>query len=241
MALKSKINKATYDGLNDILRAEYKADGDSYVLDTDDGNELRTALANAKRERDEAKTQAQATKAEADTLKAAGGNFATIEQSYKDKIAKLESDVATANAEKTKLREDIVLGGKAKEIAAKHFTVPDLLEGKIRERMELDPRDNTTIRWKDGTGKVSALTEADITKEFVDNAAYKSIVVANRASGGAGNATVNGGAGSNLPYSPPVTDDGKVKPLSSMSPKELAGHMAAKRAAAAAEGGNATV
>jgi hypothetical protein len=101
--------------------------------------------------------------------------------------------------------------------------------------MDLDPRDNTTIRWKDKDGKVSALSEADVMKEFLDNPEYKPIVIVNRASGGAGNAAATGVAGNPPPI--PLNADGKPKALSAMSPQELTAHMAAKKAAAA-EGAN---
>lgn len=232
--LKSKINKDAYAALNDVLKAEYKADGENYVLDTDDGGELRTALVNAKKERDDAKKALTDLQKDHDKLKADGNVSLTLENSYKEKIAKLDGDIAASNTTITKLREDAVLSPKARELAAKNFTVPSLLEPKIRERMELDPRDNTTIRWKDATGKVSALTEADIVKELVDNAEFKSIVVANRASGGAGNAAIPGGTGAQSPYVPPLAADGKTpKRLVEMSAREIVAHNEAKAAAAA--------
>lgn len=229
--LKSKITKAIYDTLNDVIKAEYKADGDNYVLDTDDAKELRDTLTTVRGELQTAKDSAKALKTENDTLKAAGGNFATLEESYKSKITKLETDLEGERGAHQKTRENFTLGAKAKELAAKHFTVPDLISEKILARMDLDPRDHTTIRYKDAAGKVSALSEADVMKEFVDNPSYKSIVIANRASGGAGNAANPGGAGNN-PFTPPTNSDGKAKLLSQMTPAELVAYNAAKKEAA---------
>jgi chromosome segregation ATPase len=131
--LKSKISKSVYDGLNDILKAEYKVDGDNYVLDTDDATELRNSLTTVKKERDDAKKALTDAQKEMETLKAAGGDFTRIEQQYKDKIAKLEGEVSTANANVTKIREDMTLGTAAAELAKKHFTTPSLLnEGNTR-------------------------------------------------------------------------------------------------------------
>lgn len=233
--LKTKLNKEAWSKLADEIKELYKANGDDYILDTDDGAELRSSLDAVRNELKEAKARNVELAKEATELKKAGGDFTAIEESYKTKLAKAETQLADANGQLTKVREDSTLGVKARELATKHFTIPSLMESQLRARMELDSRDHTTIRYKDKDGKLSALTEADIIKEFVDNAEFKPIVIANRASGGAGNGSNPGGAG-NPPFTPPVSNDGKPKLLSEMTPAEMVGHLHAKKA----EAGQAT-
>lgn len=230
MTLKRKIDKATFDGLNDVLKAEYKPNGDGYVLDADDATELQRALAAEKETNKTTATKLANVTSELDTLKKANGDWTTLEQSYKDQLAKKDKEIAEVNTTLTNHRRETHLGAAAAEIA-KNFTVPNLVKGEIMKRLDLDPKDGTTVRVLDANGKPSALTVADLTKEFVDNKEFAAIVVANRASG---SATKPNASGVQIPYVAP-SHDGKPKLLAEMTPTEIAAHMAAKKAEAAGQ------
>src|SRR5690242_8573530 len=115
MTLKRKIDKAIFDGLNDILKAEYKQNGDGYVLDADDATELQRALA-AEKEANKATSAKLATvTTELDTFKKANGDWTTLEQSYKDQIAKKDREIAEVNTTLTNHRRETHLGAAATE------------------------------------------------------------------------------------------------------------------------------
>jgi hypothetical protein len=233
MALKRKITEAEYNALNDVLKAEYKANGGSYVLDTDDAQELINARDLEKREKEAAKTELKTLKAELEEIKKNGGDFEAIEKSYKQKIATLEGTVAELNTTLTGERRDRYANAEAAKIAAK-FTVPALMQKEIAKRLDIDPKDPTKVRVLDADGKPSAATIADLEKEFVDNPEYKGIVIASKATGSAGSPPNKQASGSPIL---PNTQQNERPIFAKMTPAELAAHMAAKKEA---EQGNNT-
>lgn len=224
MALKCKINAETYAALPDVLKAEYKANGDNFVLDTDDAAELIAARDREKSEKEAAKQKAADLETELNTIKKANGDFSAIEESYKAKVAGLEKQLGEVNTTLTTERRDRYVSAEATKIA-KNFTVPSLVEGVIAKRLDVDPRDGKTVRVLDKDGKPTALTVADLQKEFVDNPEYKAIVIAGKGSGSADPARASGAQfpTMNNPTGQPV------KTLADMSPQEIAAHRAAKR------------
>lgn len=224
MALKRKISKTEYDGLNDVLKAEYKANGDNYVLDTDDATELLNARDLEKREKDAAREELKTVKAELAALKKNGGDFEALENSYKTRIASLEGELAQVNTTLTGERRDRYANAEAAKIAAR-FTVPSIMQKEIAPRLDIDPKDPTKVRVLDKDGKPSAMTLADLEKEFVDNPEYKGIVIASKATGSAGTPPNRQTSGQTFP---PNTDNERPN-LAKMSPADLAAYMKAKR------------
>lgn len=227
--LKRKIDKAAYDAMPDILKAEYKANGDGYVLDCDDATELLQARDNANRERDtalasvnEIKQQLKDAKTALTAAQSGGNDFTAMENSYKTKIATLESSLADANTKLTAASRDLKCGPVADKIASA-FTAPALIKDRIMARLDIDPRSGE-VRILDAAGKPSAATSDDLRKEFVDNPDYKAIVVASKASGSADAGNRN--SGGSAPTPPPENT-----PLSRMTPQQLAAHMATKAGA----------
>lgn len=199
MALKRKITAAEYEALNDSLKGEYKADGDSYVLDLEDTgfNELkaeRDAARQALRDREaadaEAKRKAAEDKAKAD------GDIAALEKSWKEKA---ERDTA-AEREKTQKAQAALrvatVDRVAAEIAHRISTVPALIQPLVASRLDVEIHDETPlVRVKDAAGRPSALSISDLEKEFLDSPAYKAVMKGSDArGGGAGGGGAGGGA-----------------------------------------------
>jgi hypothetical protein len=233
MALKRKISKSEYEALNDVLKAEYKANGDNFVLDTDDAQELINARDLEKREKDAAKAKLKEVETELAELKKNGGDFEAVENSYKQKVASLEAQIGQLNTTLTSERRDRYANAEAQKIAAK-FTVPSIMQELIAKRLDIDPKNPSTVRVLDKDGKPSAMSIADLEKEFVDNPEYKAIVVASKATGSAGNPPNRQASGAT---NPPMNANNERPNLAKMSPQELAAHMAAKKEA---EANNAT-
>jgi len=216
--LKRKISKSDYDAMADALKAEYKPNGDGYVLDTDDARELISARDAEKARADAVATELAATKKSLKDMTDANGDFTSIKASYEAKIATLTAENGTLNTTLSGERRDRFVGEAANKIAGR-FSVPKLVTPEIAKRLDVDPRDGKTVRVLGTDGKPSALTLVDLEKEFVDNPEFKAIVVASKSSGSAVTDPHNRGS---APKSP--TD--KSVDLGSMSPQQFAAHRA---------------
>lgn len=228
MALKRKITRAEYDALSDVIKAEYKANGDGFVLDTDDATDLINARDLERREKEEVRKKLKEAQDEIAAIKKAGGDWESLEASYRSKIATLEKEKGELNTTLTSERRERFVTAEASKIAAR-FTVPSLMQEQIAKRLDVDPKDGKTVKVLDKDGKMSALTLADLEKEFVDNPEFKGIVIASKATGSAGSANGGSATKTQIPNDP---NTGKPRLLSSMSPIEIA---AARKAAREAE------
>lgn len=205
MALKSKITKAEYDALHDILKSEYIEKDGSYLLDSDDANELRVAKdkeAEIARQQRERADQLQREKDEADER----ARQAALDKAKKEKDietleaswnAKLDEAVSKEKANTAKREEQLrvlLVENKAIEIANEISISPKLILPHVRARLsaELDGEKPIT-RVLDAEGKVSAKTIADLKAELIDTADFKHIIKASNGSGGGANGSGSGG------------------------------------------------
>lgn len=230
MALKRKIDKAAFDALNDVLKAEYKEKDGAYFLDTDDAGELERAIARQKERADKAETDLQSVTAERDELKSNAGDkhkdIQTLETSWKKKLGETEAQYKARVDKLEAHARNTMIDGEALRLASEISTSPKLLLPHIKARLAADlDGDAPTLRILDGTGKVSAASLDDLRQEFIANKDFSSIIVGSKASGGnagkPGN-TSNGNPNANNQNNQPIN-------LAKMSPPELAAHMKAQR------------
>lgn len=229
MAMKKKITKAEFEKLAKHFQEEYKAEGDGYVLDVD-GEEDLAPLKNAntrlKEEKAEAKRLLKEAQEKLEALEEGDnktkGNIEALEKSWK---GKLDTQATESKAKIDKLAAALtntVIGGQAQKLASelspKSFK---LLIPFIEKRLQADLEgDEPKMRILDAAGKPSALTMDDLKKEFIDNADFSAIIVGSKATGGAGaDKTKTGGA----------APDNKPVNLATVSPKQLAEHIKAKK------------
>lgn len=224
MALKRKIDKATYDTLSDDLKAEYKQDGDNYVLDVEDSGfdalkeekrreKERADALQARLDKDAADKAAAEEKARKEAEKAAkaAGDVEALEKSWKEKYDRdlqAEKDKTKAS---TAALEAVFVNKVARDMAEKISTVPDLLIDQIKKRLTVETTDETPItRVLDAAGQPSAANLADLEKEFLDNPAYKAIIKASDANGGgAGGGNANPGGASKKLSEMTATEEAK--------------------------------
>lgn len=214
MALKRKITKAEFDALSDDLKAEYKQDGDNYVLDVEDAGfdalkeekrkeKERADALQAQLDKDKAAKDAADEKARKEAEKAAkaAGDTEALDKSWKEKY---DRDMAAKDEDNKKNRralESIFITKVAQDMANEISTVPDLLVDKIKARLTVETAGDMPItRVVDAQGQPSALSLDDLKKEFLDNPAYKAIIKASNANGGGagGGDAGPGGAGKKL-------------------------------------------
>jgi len=241
MALKAKITKAQFDDLDEILQAEYKANGDDYELDVTGGEDvsaLKAARDNEKTKRHETKAKLDATAKELSDLKdtvkglESGSDEAAT---WKQKFHDLETQTATAKAETNKRlaasEKSRLVSDFAGEVAAK----PKLFGRMIKDNLAVSVDDSgkfiTTVL--DDDGNPTDKTLADFKKEVVADKEFADMLKASNASGGAGAGKSKPNMGGGAPKTPKKSDGEKAPDLSKMSNADLAAHMKAKKEAEA--------
>lgn len=238
MALKRKIDKATWEKLSDEMKPLYTDKDGAYVLDIetgdDDAGELRRANDRLKQEAKDAKAEAKRLKeqleegGELDAKKR--GDIETLEKSWKEKNEALKADYETKLSNKDKYIRDNMLDSAAKDLATIAKS-PAIIMPHIKQRLDVDlSGDVPTIRVLDKNGKPSAQSLEDLRKEFVANKDFSDIIVASKASGGA--AKTNEGKGGGSALGTPQNDS---KPLSALSAKDLAATLKARKESSSAE------
>lgn len=208
--LKQRIDKTAFDLLPDVMKAEYKANPTNaaeYVLDAEDAREALAARDREKARGDALQAQIDTINGDLATARAAAeaaaveankkkGDIPALEASWQKKLddAKVAADAAVEKL-KGQLKQ-LLVHNKAIEIANQISTVPDLLVSTIEARLSAEIDGDTPItRVLDAAGKPSAISLDDLSKEFVANPRYASIIKANDASGGgAGGGGTGGGA-----------------------------------------------
>lgn len=235
MALARKINKAKFEKLSDEIKKEYKAGSsdDEFILDTE-GDEDTGALKRAKdREaqlRREAEERARAAEEKLEGLEGDDarkkGDIATLEKSWQKKLDdqknELTGKLTKANAHIQRTLVDNV----AKDIAHKISNAPAVLLPHIRSRIVADlDGDEPVTRVLDASGKPSALTVEDLQKEFVANKDFSAIILASKASGGAGKPSNGNGGGA-----PSLNQPNTPADLSKMTPAQMVEHVKASKA-----------
>ncbi len=233
MALKKKITKEEHAKLPAHFQSEYIADGDGFRLDVD-GDEDTGALKRAKdREaqlRREAEEKLRKAQEELDALNDGDarkkGDIATLEKAWQKKAdetkAEYEARINKLTAHTTKTLVDNVASSLAHEIS----TAPKVLMPHIKSRLVANfdgDEPITQILGKDG--KPSNMTLDDLKKELLAEKDFSAILIASKASGGAGKASNTTGGGA------PNKSDEKPADLSKLKPADLAARIKEQKAA----------
>lgn len=243
MALKHKIDKATFDKLSDALKAEYIEKDGEYVLDVEGFESLEDtgALRRGKERESQARKEAERKLREleermaeiesngniSDAKKA--GDIEKLQKQWDEKFAKLSKESGeTINA----LRQRIT-GSMAKSeierLAAELSDSPKLLIPHIASRIQADFGDDgePVLKFIGADGQLSDAGYDGLKKEFLANKDFAAILRGNqsRGAGGKQGDGKNGRVGQ--------FDATKNEPINfaTASPKDVAAAIAAKREA----------
>lgn len=205
MALKRKITKAELDALPTPIAAEYRADGDDFVLQAegfDDPVELKRAKEHEVTARKAAETEVTRLKTQLATIQQTDalrtGDVAALEASWKEKLAIQKADSKVALDQKDRFIQSTLVDSVATSIAAElSGDNAALLLPHITPRLVADlSGERPLTRIVDKDGKPSALSVDDLKKELSGNKLFAPIIIASKASGGgAAGKSGNGGAG----------------------------------------------
>jgi hypothetical protein len=214
------------DGLNDVVKGEYKqeADGKYHLqIEDDDAGPLKRAKEHeaglrkiAERERDDARTQALSLQSEVETLRSQqNGDVqvarASLEKDYERKLGESKAQYETRIQSLEKTLRKVFVDDVAMQAAADISTVPDLIATDMKQRLQVEIVDGEPVtRVLTRDGKPSAVTIDELKEEYYKNEKYAPIMRA------------QGGSGSGADATPGKKGGGATKPLNEMNSKERA-------------------
>lgn len=204
MALKRKITKAEHTALDPKLQAEYKAEGEDFVLDAE-GFEDPAELKRAKDREVEARKTAEKKAADAaeelrierEKTARSTGNVADLEKSYKEREKVTEKqhkdELAKRDAHLQATLVDSVAAQMAATLAGEnaHLLVP-FIKGRLTADLS---GDMPLTRVLDKEGKPAAMSVDELQKEISGDGRFKTIVIASKGSGGGAAGNQGGGSG----------------------------------------------
>jgi len=221
MALKKKMTKEDHANLPDHLKSEYIEDGEGYRLDID-GDEDNGALKRAKDREVQLRRDAEAKlKAAQEQLDALGsddarkkGDIQTLEKSWQKKIDDQKTSYEDRLGKLTSHTKSQLVDNVAMQIASKISSAPAIMLPHIKARLAADfDGDSPVTRVIGADGSLSSMSIDALSAEFVANKDFSAIILASKATGGAGS-TSRSQAGS-------APDSVKPLNLATMSPKVL--------------------
>jgi len=221
MAIKRKLSKEEYDKLPDILKSEYQEKDGSYVVLLDGDDELRRAKDHEVNAHKETRDKLRELQTQLDSIKdnksRENGDVKALEESWKNKLNEVETSLKNENASLKNMLTTTMRDSVLTELASK-LVKPEasrLFKRSLEDRIQVDlSGDKPEVRILDANGKPSAMNFNDFEKEIVASSEYSSIIVASKASGGAG---VKAGSGAS-------SQTGEKPNLAKMTPNELAAH-----------------
>lgn len=193
---KFKISKAEWEKLSDEQKALYTAKGDDYQMQIEglpdfEGmqSKLNTLLDETKQaKKDKAEAEAKA-KAEAEEAARKNGNVEALEKSWGEKLAQSQ---AAHKAELAKYHDQVsklMVTNEAQALASKLFGKnAALLQHHVVGRLALEQGENGEFKTRvlDKDGKASAMSLADLEKEFSGREDFKGLLVTTKATGPTG-------------------------------------------------------
>jgi len=239
MAMKKKLTKAEFDKLSDTMKAEYISDGaDGFKLDLTDDEDtgpLRRALEREKQAAGTSKARVAELEAEIEKLTnddaRKRGDIATLEKSWEGKMNTQKTEYEGRIGRYESHMKAQLIDNVALQMATKISKSPTLLIPHIKSRLSANlegDAPSTVVLGADG--KPSALTLAQLEAEFVANKDFSAIILASKASGGAGGGASNGNGGGAGGFGNNQGNNAQAPDLSKMNPKQLSEHLAAKKA-----------
>lgn len=236
MALKKNISVNDWGKLPESLQTLYVEKGDGYALDLegdDDAPELKRAKEHEKNRRKSVEQELREAREKLKEFETAAeeklqddlkrkGKYEELETSWKQKL-KEERDGRKADNERYQATfRQMLVKDTAIKMAQELCTVPDLLAPVIESRLTIDfDGDMPTTRVLDAEGKVSASSLDDLKTEFLQNEKFSSIMIASKASGGAGSKSGSGAPTNQFDANAFGAPSQGQKRLSEMSTSEL--------------------
>lgn len=196
--MKLKYKLENLEGLTDEQKAMYQEKDGAFYLQVDGmpqgedvsglKNKLDQLLNEKKQASDIAKAESEkARQAQEDAAKEKG-DFEALANSYKDKIAALESEkseLSLLSAKKEIARQANLIASELAEGANQ-----EILSTFIERRLRLEGDD---LKVTDEKGNLTISTVDQLKEEFKTNPKFGALVIASKASGGGAHGASNGG------------------------------------------------
>jgi hypothetical protein len=235
MALKATLDGL--EGLSEIIQKEYrKGDDGKFHLDVD-GIELHPSVGALKRSKDYEVDQRKSLSTQATKLQeqlaalteerdgmlrgsVPKADVDKLEGSYKAKLSNVEKEYKDQLTAANSSLNTLLVGNVAQRLASEISKSPELIMPHILGRLKaeiVEGKPFTRVLDKDGGLTASSLE--DFKKELIANPLFAPIIIGSKASGSSAPNPGQGGS---------AAQQGS-KSLASMTPQELAAHMASKK------------
>jgi len=224
--MKWKLTKDEFEKLDDAVKAEYTLDGDAATLKID-GEGAPTVEAidraneklriekehrvKAEKARDAAESASEKLKVDLD--KASGKDeIAKIKADHQAELEKIRKDREAEQTAARDARHAALKKEAAEGFANEHFTIPGLMIGPFANRLSVEEVDGeSVVRVLSADGKASAMSLAELQREFLDNAEYATIIKKKTGSGGGAAPGGGGGATSKKLSEMTATEEAKFE------------------------------
>jgi len=232
--MKFKVTKAQFDALSDDMKAEYKAEGEEYILTVEGGEDtgaLKRAKEHEKTRRQaaetkltETQTKLTETQSELETLSDSAGSgdkdVAKLEAKWTKKFSDRETELSGERDGFKGEIQRLMVDNVAMDMARNLSDSPGLLIPHIKSRLTVEMVNGKAVtKVKDADGELSALTVDELTSEFKSNNDFASVI---RGGEGSGSGASGGqGKGGQQPSKP---DFAKA------STKEVADYLTSQKA-----------
>lgn len=200
MALKKQLTKVEFDALPAAFQTEYKASGESFVLDIegDDGIDWKKKRDIAEEHRVKAETKATKAQEELDDMRRGAipkADVEALEGSWKTKVTAAEDAGKAKVAELEAVIASTTVSATAAEIS-QMFLAPTAMVPMIRSRLKSEITNGVAVtRVLDKNGQPSAMSIDDLKNEFKADTTLAAVVVASKASGAGAGGEQGGSAG----------------------------------------------
>lgn len=205
MGLKRKISKEKFEDLSETVQDFYTEKDGEYFLDVEgfeDPKELKRAKDREVENRKAAEKRAREAEERLESIEGDDarkrGDIETLEKSWNSKYEKLKSEYDAKLEQKNGFMRETLVENVAKDVASQ-FKNPTLMLPHIKARLaaDIDGESPRTVVL-DESGNPSALTVAELTKEYVDNPVFSDMIIESKASG-SGATTKNSSTGGSAP------------------------------------------
>lgn len=203
MSLKLKLE--TLDGLDESLQGFYKESDDGFVLDVDgleDTGALKRAKDHEKEARKAAETKLSELQAKLDEIEEGkarkSGDIEALENSYKEKLSKRESELSGKIEELTAKINNGLINQTAGELGSMALKGSESALAKlVKDRLSVDASSGEAkLVILDEQGKPSAMTVDEYKEEIRNNPAYAPLLSGSGASGSGATGSKGGGSAS---------------------------------------------
>ncbi|EJF31705.1 MULTISPECIES: hypothetical protein [Enterobacteriaceae] len=200
MTIKFKVTKEEFDALDDAQKAMYAESGEGYQLAIEGlpdvsglSKKVDELLGEKKSEQEKRRAAEEAAKKAAEEQARKNGDIEALEKSWGEKLSAREAELMAQVQERDSRLHTLLVDNEAQRLAADLAgDNAALILPHIKSRLAVEEGKTRVL---DLSGKPSASSLEDLSKEFRSNKLFAPVIISSKASGTGGAEDKNPGAG----------------------------------------------